>query len=121
MASWAWYAAGGDWTYIENVQKLYESNGYEVVPFSSKNERNEKNAYEKYFITGYDYKILNKNKTPGNSIKVLKNAIISREAIRNLKKLLKENDIAFAHLHNIHHWLTPAIIWVLKKNSSQQK
>ena len=116
MATWSWRPVGGDWTYIENLKSLYRNHGYEVIPFSTKHEDNVPTPYDKYFISGHDYKILNEKKNLGNSLKALKNAIVSVEAINNLKKLVRDHDIAFAHLHVIHHWLTPAIIWVLKKN-----
>ena len=116
IASWTWYPVGGDWTYIENLQKLYQSKGFEVVPFSTKNPKNIETPYEKFFVQSFDYKQLNKEKSIGNGIRALKNAIVSKEAVENLELLLKENEIAFAHLHIIHHFLTPAIINVLEKH-----
>ena len=115
IASWTWYPVGGDWTYIENLQKLYISKGFEVVPFSTKNPKNIKTPYDRYFVQSFDYKQLNKEKNVGNGIKALKNAIVSKEAVDNLELLLQENKIAFAHLHIIHHFLTPSIIRVLDK------
>jgi glycosyltransferase involved in cell wall biosynthesis len=117
MVSWAWYPVGGDWTYIENMKTLYEANGMEVVPFSTKHERNFKDESDKFFVKGYDYKELNKRKTVSSSIKALKNSIVSFEALKNMDKLLDEHEIAFAHLHIIHHWITPSIIWKLKKRN----
>lgn len=115
LATWSWYSVGGDWTYIENIIRLYESNGIEVVPFSTKNEKNISNKYEKYFIKAYDYKHLNNINPFLGGVKALKNSIISLEALSNIDSLLDDNpDIAFAHLHIIHHWITPSIIWKLK-------
>ncbi len=116
LCSWTWYPIGGDWTYVENLKLLYEGNGYNVIPFSTKNEKNVPTEYERYFITAYDYKALNKSKDFGTGIKALKNSVLSVEAMNKIDKLLQENDIAFAHLNIIHHWLTPSIIWKLKKH-----
>src|SRR5215218_5903413 len=113
LCTWSWLSVGGDWTYVENVKRLYESHGYDVIPFSTKNEKNVPTPYEKYFITAYDYKALNKSKGIGTGLKALKNSVISFEAMRNIEKLINEHEIAFAHLHIIHHWLTPGIVWKL--------
>jgi glycosyltransferase involved in cell wall biosynthesis len=117
LCTWSWYSVGGDWTYVENVKRLYENHGYNVIPFSTKNEKNVPTEYEKYFIKAYDYKALNKQKGLSTGFKALKNSIISFEAMNNIEQLIKDHDIAFAHLHIIHHWLTPAIIWKLKKHN----
>jgi glycosyltransferase involved in cell wall biosynthesis len=115
LASWSWYPVGGDWTYVENVKRLYESKGYEVVPFSTKNEKNIPTDYDEYFIKSYDYKVLNANKGIKSGFNALKNSVVSFEALKNLDALLQNNEIAFAHLNIIHHWLTPAIVWKLKQ------
>ncbi len=117
LASWSWHPVGGDWTYVENVKRLYEANGIEVIPFSTKNEKNIETKYDEYFIKAHDYKELNKSKGISSSLKALKNSVVSFEALNNIDKLLDENEISFAHLHIIHHWVTPAIIWKLKKRN----
>lgn len=118
FVNWSWYATGGDWTYIENLKKLYESNGHEVIPFSTQNEKNEYTAYSDYFVKAYDFKELNKKKNFSNGIKVLRTAIISKDAISKFDHFFKDHsDIKIAHLHNIHHYITPAIIEQLHKRN----
>lgn len=115
MASWSWLPVGGDWTYINNVMKLYEDHGIEVVPFSTYLADKPETAVNEYFVKAYDYKKLNKNKNPLSMVRAAKNSIVSAEALRNIDRLLDDHQIDFAHLHIIHHWITPAIIWKLKK------
>ncbi len=115
MASWSWEPVGGDWTYINNVKTLYETNGYEVIPFSTYIEG--KTEKKDFFVKAYDYKNLNSNKGILNGFKAMKNSVVSMEALNNIDEILDTHDIAFAHLHIIHHWLTPAIIWKLKKRN----
>jgi glycosyltransferase involved in cell wall biosynthesis len=115
MASWSWEPVGGDWTYINNVKTLYENNGYEVIPFSTYVEG--KTEKRDHFVKAYDYKNLNSNKGIFNGLKAMKNSVISFEALKNIDAILDEHEISFAHLHIIHHWLTPAIIWRLKKRN----
>ena len=114
--NWSWYATGGDWTYIENAKKLYEANGHEIVPFSTVNKKNVPSAYSDYFVKAYDFKELNKHKNFINGIKVLKTSIVSRDALEKLDRYLTTfTDIKIAHLHNIHHYITPAILELLHK------
>ena len=115
VVNWSWYPTGGDWTYISNVQKLYEKHGHEIIPFSTINEKNVATTPPAYFINSPDYKQLNKKKNLFNGLKVVKNSIVSFEALKKMDQVLAENDIKIAHLHNIHHYITPAIIWKLKK------
>lgn len=115
LVNWSWYPSGGDWTYVENVHKLYETKGYEVIPFSTHNKKNFSSPYSKYFVNTYDFKELNKNRNISNGIKALKTSVISQDAINKLSSLLDEHDIKIAHLNNIHHYITPAIVELLSK------
>jgi glycosyltransferase involved in cell wall biosynthesis len=115
LVNWSWYATGGDWTYIENIHKLYETHGFEVIPFSTHNKKNTFSPYSKYFVSAYDFKELNKHKTISNGIKALKTSVVSSDALNKLDKILEKYDIKFAHLHNIHHYITPAIVEKLYK------
>ena len=114
LVNWSWYLTGGDWTYIENVEKLYQAKGYEVIPFSTLNSKNVFSSYSGYFVKTYDYKVLNANKNLTNGIKALQTSVVSKDALKKLDLLLDEHDIKVAHLNNIHHYITPAIIEKLK-------
>ena len=115
IVNWSWYPTGGDWTYITNLKTLYERNGYEVVALSTFNEKNHKTDYPAYFINSPDYKLLNKQRNLASGLKAVKNSIVSSKALKKIDLILAEHDIQIAHLHNIHHYITPAIIWRLKK------
>jgi glycosyltransferase involved in cell wall biosynthesis len=115
LANASWYPSGGDWTYIESICKLYESNGHSIIPFAMDDRRNNFNSYNKYFIENINYNELNKHKSFKNSFKVLTSSIYSFDAIKKIKKLLYENPIDIAQLNNIHNIHTPAIISEIKK------
>lgn len=117
IANWTWYSSGGDWTYIENVSKLYQDNGHQVIPFSMEDERNIPNNYSEFFIRNIDYKKLNEQKKISQGIEVLAKSIYSREAIKNLEHLLNQVDIDLAHLNLIHHYITPSVLKVFKKRN----
>lgn len=116
VVNWTWYPSGGDWTYVENIVKLYEEKGHHVVPFSMKDERNFPSIYAGYFIENIDYKKVNtRSLTAG--VKVVMNSIYSFEAQKNLEKLLNDVKIDLAHINVIHHYITPTILKILKKRN----
>lgn len=115
MVNWSWYPTGGDWTYVDNLRRLYEEKGHQVIALSTQNPLNVKSTEKEYFIKSNNFKDLNKNKNFGNSIRVVKDSIVSSDALEAIDLILKEHDIKLAHFHNIHHYITPAIIWRLKK------
>jgi glycosyltransferase involved in cell wall biosynthesis len=115
LANWTWYPSGGDWTYINHLCSLLSANGHTIIPFSMQDERNIQTPYSKYFVHNINYKELNKNKNLRNSYKVITQSLYSREAKNKLEKLLEENIVDIAQLNNIHNYLTPSIIPVLRK------
>jgi glycosyltransferase involved in cell wall biosynthesis len=115
VANWTWYPSGGDWTYIDNVTRLYRKHGHTIIPFSMQDARNYSTPFSKYFIDHIDYKTLNETKTINSGIEVLKKSIYSKEARIKLSKLLEIQHIDIAHLNNINNYLTLSIISVLKK------
>jgi len=118
IVNWSWYPSGGDWTYVDNICRFYESKGHEVIPFAMKDDRNLDTPFSRYFVSNIDYKNLNKNKNPVGAVSVLKNSLYSGEARRKIKQLLSENKVDLVHLNNIHHYLTPAsIIPEIKKHN----
>lgn len=114
LANWTWYPSGGDWTYVSAVKTVYESNAHTVIPFSMVDDRNIPSSSSKYYVSHIDYKELNRKKTLGNALKVFSRTIYSNEARRQLQLLLRDLRIDVAHLQNIHHYLTPSILPVLK-------
>ena len=114
VVNWAWYPTGGDWTYVENAVNIYRQHGHTVIPFSMKDERNLPTAYTEYFIENIDYKKVNKNSI-SDGVKVVMKSIYSHEAMNKLAKLLEDVHIDFAHINVIHHYITPAILKILKQ------
>jgi glycosyltransferase involved in cell wall biosynthesis len=104
-----YYLRGGSERYVFSVSKLLEERGHTVIPFSMYDKENKISKYNKYFI---DYIDLHKF-----SIKNIVKFFYNYDAIRRLKKLIKKEKPDIAHLHNIAHQLTPAIINLLKKNN----
>ncbi|MEN0053987.1 MAG: glycosyltransferase family 4 protein [Mucilaginibacter sp.] len=115
VVNWTWYPSGGDFTYVENVCRLYEEKGHNVIPFSMKDERNAPTPYDDYFIENIDYKKVKRSLAAG--IKVVMKSIYSFEAQRNLARLLSDVKIDAAHINVIHHYITPTILKILKEKN----
>ncbi|WDF54001.1 glycosyltransferase family 4 protein [Mucilaginibacter sp. KACC 22063] len=116
VVNWTWYPSGGDWTYVDFITKLYQEKGHHIVPFSMTDSRNYPTIYDKYFINKIDYKQLNRSNII-EGVNVIAKSIYSTEAKNNLKKLLSEVKIDFAHINVIHHYITPVILKVLKEHN----
>ncbi|MEO8887346.1 MAG: glycosyltransferase family 4 protein [Mucilaginibacter sp.] len=116
VVNWAWYATGGDWTYVENLVNIYEQKGHKVIPFAMKDDRNLPTKYSDYFIENIDYKKVNKRSLTAG-VKVVMKSIYSYEAQHNLERLLADVKIDFAHINVIHHYITPTILKILKQKN----
>jgi len=104
-----YFLKGGSERYLFDLSKLLKQKGHKVIPFSMKDERNLPSEYSEYFIE-------NINLHKFNIINIIK-FFYNYEAVRNLEELIRREKPDIAHLHNIAHQLTPAIINVLKKNN----
>lgn len=104
-----YFMKGGSERHLFELSGLLRANGHQVIPFSMKDEKNLKNDFENFFAEPVD---LDKF-----SIKNIIKYFYNRQAVRSLQKLISKEKPEIAHLHNIAHQLSPAIIKVLKKNN----
>ncbi len=98
---------GGSERHMFVLSKILRDHGHRVIPFSMQDEGNKPSKYSQYFITYVD---LHKF-----SIKNIIKFFYNYEAVRKLKKIIKKEKPDIAHLHNIAHQFSPAIIRVLKR------
>ena len=75
--------------------------------------RNINSEYEKYFVSNVDYEKNGFKNKIGVSLKLL----YSFEAKRKIEKLIKKEQPDIVHLHNIHHQITPSILYSFKKSN----
>jgi glycosyltransferase involved in cell wall biosynthesis len=97
------------------LKKLLESKGHEVMIFSMHHPKNYRSDYEKYFVSYIDYAEEIKNKTISTAIKVLRRSVFSIEAKKKIRLLIEERRPDIVHLQNIHHHITPSILYEIKK------
>ena len=102
-----YYLRGGAERYQFDLSAALKRLGHTVIDFSMQDNRNWPSRYSKYFIDEVSF--------AGDSKLSALKFIYNWQAVRNLRKLIKTEKPEVAHLHNIAHQLTPAIIKVLKE------
>ena len=104
------YPRGGSENVFFDTGQLLREKGHEVIFFSMNHPQNAPSEYNKYFINNIDYE----KGGLGNTINVSLKLLYSVEAKRKIKKLINESRPHIAHLHNIHHQMSPSILDALK-------
>lgn len=104
-----YYIKGGSERHFFGVMELLRQKGHRIIPFSMNHERNIQSEYSGYFV---DYIDLDKF-----SVKSIIKYFWNHQAVKNLNKLIEKEKPDVAHLHNISHQLSPAIINVLKRKN----
>jgi glycosyltransferase involved in cell wall biosynthesis len=102
-----YFVRGGSDRYFFVLGELLERHGQRVIPFSSRQARNEPTPWSRYFPPGVDFD------SPGPLD--LARYIYSRSAARCLRRLLTDEPIDLAHLHIYYGQLTGAILPVLRE------
>jgi glycosyltransferase involved in cell wall biosynthesis len=106
------YLNGGSETVFFQEKDFLIKNGYNIIDFSMKDDRNFPSTFTNHFVPNINYQNT-------RSIKKIQQAfsfIHSSTAVKNIENLIKTEKPSIAHLHNIYHQLTPSIIPVLKKH-----
>jgi len=91
--------------------RLFEEAGWEVVPFCMKHPSNFDSKWSDYFVEeiefGSDYSLWEQ------FVRVPK-VIYSREAQRNIDRLVDSVRPSISHAHNVYHHISPSIFAALK-------
>lgn len=109
------YPRGGAETVFLGELELLRSRGHEVIPFSMDHPQNLPTAYARYFVSNVEL-----GETSGglrSTIGAAGRILYSREAERKLDALLTDERPDVAHLHNIYHQLSPAILRALVRHN----
>lgn len=101
-----YFVAGGSDRYFFELETLLRENGHRVIPFCASDERNEPSEYAHYFPAAADPQ----RATAADALRF----IYSREASRNLQRLLQEQQPQLAHLHIYYGKLTASILTPLR-------
>ncbi|MHB0976430.1 MAG: glycosyltransferase [Candidatus Aquicultorales bacterium] len=107
------YVRGGAERVALEEQELLKGRGHKVYPFSMRHGENRSSATERFFVSNVDF-----GAAGGGLAKVRASArvIYNLEAKRKIKALVDEVKPDVAHLHNICHQLSPAVIDGLRQS-----
>ncbi|MEI3854844.1 MULTISPECIES: glycosyltransferase family 4 protein [unclassified Ensifer] len=105
------YRRGGAEAVFFDHMKMFGDIGWDVVPFAMEHEDNEPSPWSDYFVSEIEY-----GRRTNLLRKVVQAAsvIYSREAQRNIDRLIRSVRPSIAHAHNVYHHLSPAIFSTLK-------
>ncbi len=101
------YLRGGSERYMFELSELLAENGHEVIHFSMAGDHNLPSKFSPFFAD----KVNVNNFSPAGLLK----SFYNYDAVKKLEKLIKAEKPDIAHLHNISHHLSPAVIKVLKR------
>lgn len=106
------YLKGGSERVFFNQAEIFRRRGHEVFSFSMQDDRNFPSDESEYFINNIDYE---RSGSMKEIITRTGKILYSFEAARKLSSLVEFRKPQIAHLHNIHHQISPSVISVLKK------
>jgi glycosyltransferase involved in cell wall biosynthesis len=106
------YPRGGAEVLFLEQNRMFESMGWQVIPFAMRHPRNIPTPWDVYFPDeielGGDYGLADK-------LLRAQRVIYSLQARRNMRHLLEQVRPRIAHVHNVHHHLSPSILPLLRK------
>lgn len=111
-----YYLGGGDSTYTLNLAQLLREYNHQTSFFAMHDKRNLPDANADLFVSHIDFRELNQKKSFISAFKVLRRTIYSLEAEKKFRLLIKRSRPDIVHLQNIHHHITPSIIFEAKRN-----
>ncbi|MHA1251122.1 MAG: glycosyltransferase [Candidatus Helarchaeota archaeon] len=117
LANNFYYNRGGASTYTFLLVDLLKKNGNDVIPFAMKHPQNNISEFSEYFVSYIDYTKEIKNINLFSGIRVLPKCIFSYEAYKKILDIIFEKKPDIAHLHEIHHHITPSILYALKQHN----
>jgi glycosyltransferase involved in cell wall biosynthesis len=107
------YLRGGSEAVYFEHNRLFELEGWEVVPFSMQNPQNEPSNWSTYFVR--DTEGVAELSTMGKLARAA-TAIYSTEAARRVRELIALAPPTIAHAHNIYHHLSPSVLVELHRH-----
>ncbi len=101
-----WLKGGSERVFFAEAE-LLKTKGHELVFFSMKDQKNFSSPDAVYFVDHVDYE---NPAVWGRKIRQSMNILYSSEAVRKMRRLLRDHKPDIVHLHNIHHQISPSIL-----------
>ncbi len=107
------FSFGGTETAFFQAAKMLQEQGHEVIFFSMAHPKNRESRQSPYFVSRVDFEEMSGWR---EWIRGAKRILFGSESRAKLDELLRVEKPDIAHLHNIYHHLSPAIISTLNKH-----
>lgn len=106
-----YYRGGAETVFLEH-NRMFEHEGWKVVPFAMKHERNLPTPWSEYFVDEIEF-----GERYSLSQKLLRapRVIYSMQARQRLGRLLDATRPDICHAHNIYHHISPSILGLLRE------
>lgn len=101
-----YHIRGGSDSYFMAQTELLRRNGFEIAPFCVRSSRNRPSEWSKYFVTAAELR----NPSPLDVARF----IYSREARRNIRRLIQDFSPDLVHLHIFYGHFTSSILSVIR-------
>ena len=105
-----YYRRGGAEAVFLDHNRLFEAEGWRVVPFAMRHPRNLASPWADYFVEEIEY---GRRYSLGDRLVRVPKVVYSFEARRRLAALLDRVRPDAAHAHNVYHHLSPSVLWAL--------
>ncbi len=109
------YLRGGSERYMFEISSLLEEAGHQVLHLAMKSDRNEPSPWSGRFLPNIDYR---EKTTPGEQIRQAGRVIWNRRAYHAVVKMVREEKVDVAHLHNIAHQLSGSVLAALNRTGT---
>jgi glycosyltransferase involved in cell wall biosynthesis len=113
--------SGGPERYLFNIQKCFQDNGHEVIPFSIKYAANLGTRFSKYFVSpiGDDQQIYfsQQKRDLTTIVKNLSRVFYSHEVEGSIRKLISQENPEIAYVLHFLRKLSPSVLVGVKKSN----
>lgn len=117
MCNSFYYLRGGVERCFFALSGLLSDHGHQVIPFCMQHPRNYPSDYARYFVSGIDFPHLMQHR-PGlaGQFRAVERVLYSREAQRNVERLILDTRPDVAHVQEVDHEISPSILPVIRKH-----
>lgn len=109
------FRGAGDSNSTFNTADLLREHGHTVAFFAMQDKRNLPDPNSDLFVSHIDFKELNRHKNVATGWRVLTRSIYSLEARHKFGAMLDRFKPDIVHLHSIHAYITPSIVFEARK------
>jgi glycosyltransferase involved in cell wall biosynthesis len=104
----------GTEVYLFQLMQMMKEQGHEVALFSMVDARGQPSDFDRFYVSNLDFK--RSGRGLFQKMRLGMHAIYSREARRQLGRMIEAFRPDVAHVRNIYHHLSPSILWELKQH-----